>query len=182
MRALMKHRVVIALWCAGLIMAGSTCLAQDRASILKESDLSAETFERAAKAIRQHLKTSDKRAYSDAERQRIERSLDRIATHLASDRPSAGSRIRREQVRVNEILLPKVTQASTDSEVICRRENRVGSHVSKTVCRTREEMELEREQARAMIDRFGSGNCVSTFSSESGGFECLPDDINNSDF
>lgn len=150
-------------------------LADTQAPVLRESDLSQEAFPAAADAIRQYIEAPGAHAYSSAERRRIEKSLDRIATHLQSDRPSAGTRIKREQVRVNEALLPKMTQASVDSEVICRRESRVGSNIPQTICRTREEMELEREQARQTMDRFGTHNCVASLDS-GGNSTCLGDD------
>ena len=161
----MKRAAILAGLC---LMAALNAAAENRPPMLKDSDLTAETFSQVETLIRQHLQNAGTRVYSSAERQRVERSLDNIVAFLASDRPSAGSKIRREQKRINSILLPEIAGDTGDSEVICKSRARVGSHIATTRCQTREEMERERHEANQTMDRMRNNCTGSAMASSSG--------------
>lgn len=162
---MMKRAAIFAGLCL-LTIVGA--VAENRPPLLRDSDLTAEAFPQVETLIRQHLQNAGTHAYSSAQRQRVERSLDNIVAFLASDRPSAGSKIRREQKRINSILLPEIAGDAGDSEVICKSRARVGSHIATTRCQTREEMERERHEANEAISRLRNNCSGSAMASSSG--------------
>ena len=56
----------------------------------------------------------------------------------------------------NEAEVPKVASAGSPDDVICTREKVTGSHFSRKVCRTRGEIEAEREAHQRALDRVNS--------------------------
>ena len=54
------------------------------------------------------------------------------------------------------VALYNETMSQEKNKVVCRREKPLGSHMTKTVCRTQSEMERDREEARdALIENGG---------------------------
>lgn len=90
---------------------------------------------------------------SEGDRRRVERSLERIGEWLASDPERYKGRIEAEQRRVNAALAPKVARSHAKSDVVCERIRPVGSNIPTTRCRSRAEIEAEREAAFREIDR-----------------------------
>jgi hypothetical protein len=55
------------------------------------------------------------------------------------------------------IALYNESMSQKKNKVVCRREKPLGSHMTKTVCRTQEEIELDRELARESLIESGRG-------------------------
>ena len=54
------------------------------------------------------------------------------------------------------IALYNESMSQKKNKVVCRREKPIGSHMSKTVCRTQAEIELDRELARESLIESGA--------------------------
>lgn len=138
----MKQRIfAIALAVAGIGSANAEVF-------LKDDMLTVDAFPAAAEALKQQMDNGVYSRLDNAAQAKIEQSLDEIGELLVSDSPSAGSEIRREQIRINELLAPAIA-TNNKSEVVCRRVKPVGSNIARTECHDRKALE---EHARSVQD------------------------------
>ena len=56
-----------------------------------------------------------------------------------------------------KVALYNESMSTQKQKVVCRREKPLGSHISKTVCRTQDEIELDRELAKESLRNSGRG-------------------------
>lgn len=115
-----------------------------RAEVLIVTDdvLTPEAFPAASGAIRGHLQEGGAYArLADHQKVRVDTFLERIQGYLASGEQRHRPRIGQLQLRVNSILAPEVAGNVQGSEMICRREKTIGSHIPETVCYNRHDLE-----------------------------------------
>ncbi len=131
--------------------------------VITDDELDPEIFPAVAESIRTHLNQIPKSKLSGASRELVLRSLDRMERFMADDPRRHDDRIRQDQRRVNSALLPAVARDRTGAEVVCRRVKDVGSHIHKTQCRSRQEIEAERQASMKLLTRpgiqCGLGHC-----------------------
>lgn len=126
----------------------------DNPFLLTDDELHPDVFPAVAEAMVEDIHGPDApNGLSDGDRRRVERSLERIGGWLASDPQRNQGRIAAEQRRVNAALAPRVARSHGKSDVVCERIRPVGSNIPTTRCRSRAEIEAEREAAYRAIDR-----------------------------
>lgn len=119
--------------------------------VITDDELDAELFPAVAESIRVNLDKVPRSRFSRANRKVVLRSLERMEHFFAEDPQRHDWRIRQEQRRVNSALLPAVAPDRSGAQVVCRRVKDVGSHIHKTECRSRQEIEAEREAAQRIM-------------------------------
>ncbi len=128
--------------------------------IITEDELDADIFPQVAESIRVNLDGPDApQGLTSAKKRDVLRTLERLEELLANN-PDRTSAIRSAQARINAALAPTVARNDNKSEVICRRVNKVGSNIPTTQCRTREEMEREKQLADEELQRMQQGRAL----------------------
>lgn len=134
---------------AVLILSGSVLAAADPR--ITTSDLAEDRFQPLAESIRTSLEPGGAHARLPASaRRQVLEGLERIEQVLGDDDKGSRSRdrvLRREMDRVNHALAAN-TKRDAGSDLICRRERVLGSNIPERVCRTRAQMEEDRNRAR----------------------------------
>ncbi len=122
-------------------------------SRIEPHHLSEERFQEIAAPIRLSLQPGGNlEKLSASARNEVLQGLEKIERILADDNGNERRRDRlvsREAERVNLALAALTT--SDGSDVVCRRERTIGSNMSHRVCRSRAEMEAEREAVRETL-------------------------------
>lgn len=134
-----------------VLMAGLGWNAQAGTFVITEDELDPEIFPTVAESIRSNLDEISGSKLTRAKRVVVLRSLERMERFLAEDPRRHHDRIRQDQKRVNSALLPAVAGDGSRAQVVCRRIRDVGSHIDKTECRTRAEIDRESEAANRML-------------------------------
>jgi hypothetical protein len=121
--------------------------------VLTDDLLTPEHYAEAAEAIRHNMQFIPDRDLSSNRRDVVLRSLDRIERFMADDPDRHRFRIQMEQRRINTMLMPAVAKDTANAEVVCQRIKDVGSHIVRTQCRSRHEIELEKYAAQELLTR-----------------------------
>lgn len=141
--------------CVAVLLACLAAPAWAGTFVITDDELDAEIFPAVAESIRVNLDQVPRSRFSRTNRRVVLRSLERMERFFAEDPQRHDWRIRQQQRRVNSALLPAVAPDRSGAQVVCRRVKDVGSHIHKTECRSRQEIEAERAAAHAALDRPG---------------------------